>query len=94
MKITLILSIILMAALVLMLYAAVALIQSKKLFGSAPKDIQAAITEHKEWFPGARLLGWKLLIIDKPFPSVLYCTLQQRIGKYCLITNRLSRKRH
>ena len=63
MKITLILSLILMAALFLMIYAAVALVQSKKLFGSAPKDIQAAITEHKERFPGARLLGWKLLII-------------------------------
>ena len=63
MKITLILSLILMVALFLMIYAAVALVQSKKLFGSAPKDIQAAITEHKERFPGARLLGWKLLII-------------------------------
>ena len=33
MKLTLILSLILMAALLLMLYAAVALVQSKKLFG-------------------------------------------------------------
>ena len=63
MKITLILSLILMAALFLMIYAAVALVQSKKLFGSAPKDSQAAITEHKERFPGARLLGWTLLIL-------------------------------
>ena len=71
MKVTMILSIILMAALTLMLYAAVALIQSKKLFGSAPKDIQAAITEHKERFSGARLLGWKLLIIAVlAFPGV------------------------
>lgn len=63
MGVTLILSLILMAALFLMLLAAVALIQSKKLFGSAPKDIQAAITEHKERFPGARLLGRKLLAL-------------------------------
>ena len=63
MKTTLLLSLILMAALFLMIYAAVALVQSKKLFGSAPKDIQAAITEHKERFPGARLLGWTLLVI-------------------------------
>ena len=63
MKLTLILSLILMAALFLMLYAAVALVQSKKLFGSAPKDIQEAITEHKERFPRARRLGWKLLIL-------------------------------
>ena len=63
MGVTFILSLILMAALFLMLYAAVALVQSKKLFGSAPKDIQAAVATHKERFPGARLLGWKLLII-------------------------------
>ena len=63
MKVTLILSFILMAALVLMLYAAVALVQDRRLFKSAPKDIQQAITEHKERFPKARRLGWKLLII-------------------------------
>ena len=63
MKITLLLSLILMAALFLMIFAAVALVQDKRLFTSAPKDIQAAITEHKERFPGARLLGWTLLVI-------------------------------
>ena len=63
MKVTLFLSLILMASLLLIIYAAVALVQSKKLFGSAPKDIQAAITEHKERFPGARLLGKKLLAL-------------------------------
>ena len=63
MGVTLILSLILMAALFLMLYAAVALVQSKKLFGSAPKDIQAVITEHKERFPNARRLGWKLVVL-------------------------------
>ena len=62
MGVTLLLSLILMAALFLMLYAAVALVQNKKLFGTAPKDVQAAIMEHEERFPGARLLGWKLLI--------------------------------
>ena len=63
MGVTLFLSIILMAALFLMIFAAVALVQDKRLFTSAPKDIQTAITEHKERFPRARLLGWKLLII-------------------------------
>ena len=63
MGVTLLLSVILMAALFLMIFAAVALVQDKRLFTSAPKDIQAAITEHKERFPRARLLGWKLLII-------------------------------
>ena len=42
MLVTLILSAILMAALLLMIYAAVAFIQSKKLFTSAPQDIQQA----------------------------------------------------
>ena len=62
MIVTLLLSLILMAALFMMILAAVAFIQSKKLFGSAPKDIQDTITEHEERFPGARLFGWILLI--------------------------------
>lgn len=41
MGVTLLLSIILMAALFLMIFAAVALVQDKRLFTSAPKDIQA-----------------------------------------------------
>ena len=60
---TLILSIILMAALFLMLFAAVALVQDKRFFTTAPKDIQAAVLEHNEPFRGARIVGWILLII-------------------------------
>ena len=60
---TLILSLALMAAFFLMLFAAVALVQDRRLFKSAPKDIQAAILEHKEPFRGARVIGWILLII-------------------------------
>ncbi len=52
-----------MALLFLLLWAAVALVQSKKLFGTAPKDIQAAVLEHEERFPGARILGWTALVI-------------------------------
>lgn len=63
MKITFILSLILMASLFLMILAAVALIQSKKLFKSAPKDLQAAALEHAERFRGARTLGWIILIV-------------------------------
>lgn len=63
MKVTLLLSLVLMAALFLLLWAAVALVQSKKLFTTAPKDIQAAVLEHAEPFPGARILGWTLLVI-------------------------------
>ncbi|MCM1136375.1 MAG: hypothetical protein NC400_12475 [Clostridium sp.] len=64
MKVTIILSLTLMVLFFLLLWAAVALVQSKKLFGTAPKDIQAAVLEHEERFPGARLLGWIILIID------------------------------
>lgn len=63
MKVTLILSLVLMALFFILLWAAVALVQSKKLFGTAPKDIQAAVLEHEERFPGSRLLGWIILII-------------------------------
>lgn len=61
MKITFLLSLVLMASLFLMILAAVALIQSRKLFQSAPKDIQAAAQEHAERFRGARALGWIIL---------------------------------
>ena len=63
MEVTLVLSLILMAALFFGIWVAVALIQSKKLFTTAPKDIQAAALEHEERFPGARALGWFLLLL-------------------------------
>lgn len=63
MKVTLLLSLALMAELFLLIWAAVALVQSKKLFTTAPKDIQAAALEREERFPGARILGWTLLVI-------------------------------
>ena len=63
MKITLFLSLSLMAELFFLIWVAVALVQSKKLFTTAPKDIQAAALEREERFPGARILGWTLLVI-------------------------------
>ena len=45
---TLLLSLVLILALCLLLYAAVALIQNRKLFTTAPKDIQAAAKDHPE----------------------------------------------
>ena len=73
MGVTLILSLILMAALFLMVFSAVALVQDRRLFTSAPKDIQEAITEHAERFPKARRLGWKLLVIAAlAFPGVFF----------------------
>ena len=58
------LSLILILALCLLIYAAVGLIQNRKLFTTAPKDIQAAATDHPERFIGAHMLGWKLAIIS------------------------------
>ena len=62
MKVTILCAMVLMALFFIMLWAAVALVQSKKLFTTAPKDIQAAIGEHAERFPGARILGWGILV--------------------------------
>ena len=42
MLLTLLLSLVLIAALCILIYAAVGLIQNRKLFTTAPKDIQAA----------------------------------------------------
>ncbi|MBQ3733553.1 MAG: hypothetical protein II859_06295 [Bacteroidales bacterium] len=51
-------------AILLMLYSAVALVQDKRLFGSAPKDIVDAIHPKEERFKGARFLGWILVILS------------------------------
>lgn len=57
MLLTFILSLCVIAAILLMLYSAVALIQDKRLFGSAPQYIVQAIRLREERFKGARLLG-------------------------------------
>ena len=64
MLVTLLLTLIFILAVCLLLYAAVALIQNRRLFTTAPKDIQAAAIEHPERFPGAHVLGWVLAIIS------------------------------
>ena len=64
MLLTIVLSLVMMASLFLMLYAAVALVQDKRLFTSAPKDIQAADQPKEERFPGAHRLGWRLLMLS------------------------------
>ena len=51
MLLTLLLSLVLIAALCILIYAAVGLIQNRKLFTTAPKDIQAAARDHPERFP-------------------------------------------
>lgn len=60
MLVTILLSAALMAALFLLLYAGVALIQDNRFFGSAPKEVRDVIREKPERFPGAHLLGWIL----------------------------------
>ena len=51
MTITIILSVAMMVGLFLLLWAAVALIQNKKFFTSAPKEAQAVIQPKEERFP-------------------------------------------
>ena len=63
MLLTLLLSLILIASIFGALCAAVGLIQNRKLFTTAPKDIQEAAKEHPERFPGQHVLGWKLAIL-------------------------------
>ena len=64
MLVTVILSLVLMAGLFLMLWSAVGFIQDKRFFSSAPKDVCAAVRPRtQERFPGARRLGWRLMIL-------------------------------
>lgn len=63
MLLTFLLSLLFILAVCILLYAAVGLIQNKKLFTTAPKDIQAAALDHPERFYGAHVLGWKLAIL-------------------------------
>lgn len=64
MLITILLSAVMMAGLFLMLYAGVALIQDKKYFTSAPKEVREAVQPRKERFPGAHALGGLLAILS------------------------------
>ena len=63
MKLTILLSGVLMAALFILILAAVGLIQDNRLFTTAPKDIQAAAADHPERFRGAHLLGWIIAVL-------------------------------
>ncbi|MBR0419319.1 MAG: hypothetical protein IJI66_09125 [Erysipelotrichaceae bacterium] len=63
MKLTVILGFALSVDLFLILWAAVGLVQDKRLFTTAPKDIQQKAEEHPERFPGQKILGWILLLI-------------------------------
>ena len=63
MLLTVFLAIVFCAAITLMLLAAVAFIQDKKFFSSAPKEAQAVIQPREnELFYGARVIGWTLMV--------------------------------
>ena len=59
---TVFLAVVFCAAITMMLISAVAFIQDKKMFSSAPKEAQEAIrAREKEVFYGARTIGWVLM---------------------------------
>ncbi|MBR0508572.1 MAG: hypothetical protein IJJ85_00495 [Clostridia bacterium] len=62
MLLTFFLAIVFCAAITLMLISAVAFIQNKKFFSSAPKEAQKVIQPRtEELFYGARTIGWALM---------------------------------
>lgn len=67
MLLTIFLAIVFCAAITLMLISAVAFIQNKKFFSSAPKEAQKVIEPRtEELFYGARTIGWALLGFSIP----------------------------
>ena len=53
------------AAITLMLLSAVAFIQDKRFFSSAPKEAQEVILPREnELFYGARVIGWTLMVFS------------------------------
>ena len=65
MLLTLFLAIVFCAAITLMLLSAVAFIQDKKFFSSAPKEAQEALLPRDhELFFGARTIGWTLMVFS------------------------------
>ena len=62
MLLTLFLAIVFCAAITLMLLSAVAFIQDKRFFSSAPREAQEVIRPRtEELFYGARIIGWTLM---------------------------------
>ncbi|SDB02943.1 hypothetical protein [Eubacterium oxidoreducens] len=65
MLLTIFLAIVLCVAITIMMFAAVAFIQDKKLFSSAPKEFQEVIvTRDKEIFYGAKVIGWTFIVFS------------------------------
>ena len=65
MLLTIFLAIVFCAAITLMLLSAVAFIQKKEFFSSAPREAREVILpREKELFVGARTIGWTLLVFS------------------------------
>ena len=65
MLLTVFLSIVILAAVTVMMLSAVAFIQDEKMFSSAPKEVRELIRPREtELFYGARTIGWTLLIFS------------------------------
>ncbi len=65
MLLTIFLALVFCVAITLMMFSAVAFIQDKKFFSSAPKEAQEAIIpREKELFYGARAIGWTLMVFS------------------------------
>ncbi len=65
MLLTVFLSIVFCAAITLMLLSAVAFIQDKKFFSSAPKEAQEVLLPRdNELFYGAKTIGWTLMVFS------------------------------
>ena len=58
MGVTILATLMIMAAYFFVLYGAVGFIQDKRFFSSAPKENLAVIQDKKERFPGAHIVGW------------------------------------
>lgn len=63
MIVTIVATLMIMAAYFLILYGGVGFIQDKRFFSSAHKDILAVIPDKKERFHGAHAIGWIIVII-------------------------------
>lgn len=62
--VTFLLCLLAIGGITLMLYSAVALVQDKSLFSSAPKSARTVLQPKPERFKGQHLLGWALLILS------------------------------
>ena len=63
MVITIVATLMVMAAYFLVLYGGVGFIQDKRFFSSAHKDILAVIPDKKVRFRGAHIIGWVIAVI-------------------------------